>query len=79
MDESNKRRRTTTSNNNDDKHITDLPDGILVGISSYLAKPSAALFAMAMNLNNSQPTQTSNESYHQSIGVYWILVILKRV
>jgi len=40
-------------------HITDLPDGILVGISSYLTKPSLAIFAIAMNPNYSQPTQTS--------------------
>jgi hypothetical protein len=49
---SNKRQRTTES-----LHITDLPDGILVGISSYLAKPSVALFALAMN--SSQQTETS--------------------
>ena len=37
--------------------ITDLPDGILVGIASYLAKPSVALFAIV----NSRPsTQASN-------------------
>ena len=53
-----KRRRTTASNNDDDKHITDLPDGLLVGISSLLVEPSVALFAIAMNTNDSQ-TQTS--------------------
>ena len=51
---SNKRQKT----NGAVLYITDLPDGILVGISSYLAKPSVALFAMAMN-STSQPTQTS--------------------
>ena len=57
MDESNnKRKRTTTSNTNDNLHIIDLPDGLLVGISSYLAKPSVSLFALAMN---SQSTETS--------------------
>jgi len=54
MDESNKRQRTTTSNK---LCIHDLPDGVFVGISSYLAKPSVALFAIAMS---SQRTQTSN-------------------
>jgi len=61
MDESNKRQRTTTSNNNE-LHIaiTDLPDGLLVGISSYLAKPSVALFAIAIRgPNNSQQIETS--------------------
>jgi len=56
MDESNKRQRTTSSNN--ELHIKDLPDGLLVGISSYLAKPSVALFAIAMSPNNSQSQQT---------------------
>lgn len=59
MSSSNKRRRTTTtSNNNDDKHITDLPDGLLVGISSYLAKPSVALFALSMTADSDQQTET---------------------
>ena len=58
MDESNKRQRTTTSDNNE-LQITDLPDGLLVGISSYLVKPLVALFAIAMKPNNSQQTQTS--------------------
>ena len=42
----------------DSLHITNLPDGILVGIASYLAKPSVALFAIAMTID-SQQTQTS--------------------
>ena len=58
MDESNKRQRTTSSNNNE-LHIKDLPDGILVGISSYLAKPSVALFAIAMATNSQEQTETS--------------------
>ena len=49
---SNKRQRTAES-----LCITDLPDGLLVGISSYLAKPSAALFVIALN---QEETQTSN-------------------
>ena len=49
MDESNKRQRTNTSNN--EIHINDLPDGILVGISSYLAKPSKVLFSIARKPN----------------------------
>ena len=57
-DESNKRQRTDTSSNNE-LHINDLSDGLLVGIASYLAKPSVALFAIAMKPNNSHPTQTS--------------------
>jgi hypothetical protein len=60
---SNKRRKTTTSTDIADTnslHITDLPDGLLVGISSYLAKPSVALFAIAMATTNSQEqTQTT--------------------
>ena len=57
-DKSNKRQRTATSKNNE-LHINDLSDGLLVGIASYLAKPSVALFAIAMKPNNSHPTQTS--------------------
>lgn len=56
MSSNNKRRRTTFSANNE-LHITDLPDGLLVGTSSYLAKPSIALFAVAMTIG-SQPIQT---------------------
>ena len=56
MDKSNKRQRIT---DNGEVRIADLPDGLVVGISSYLAKPSVVLFAMAMNSNDSQPTQTS--------------------
>ena len=59
MDESNKRQRITSYNDNNELHINDLPDGLLVGISSYLAKPSVALFAIAISSNTSQPTQTS--------------------
>ena len=40
-------------------HITDLPDGILVSIANYLAKPSIALFAIAMTADSEQQTQTS--------------------
>ena len=56
MTSSNKRQRTTTS---DKLCINDLPDGLLVGISSYLAKPSVGLFAIAMDPDNFQRTQTS--------------------
>ena len=55
---SNKRRQRTTTAA-ESLCITDLPDGILVSISSYLAKPSAALFALALNTNTSQLTQTT--------------------
>ena len=57
MSSNNKRRRTTTSNNNG-THITDLPAGILVGISSYLAKPSAVLFALSMTADSDQQIET---------------------
>ena len=50
------RRRRRRSNK---VHITDLPDGILVSISSYLAKPSTVLFAIATSSNSQQHTQTS--------------------
>jgi len=50
MDESNKRQRTASSNNNE-LHINDLPDGVLKGISSYLAKPSKVLFSIARRPN----------------------------
>ena len=50
---SDKRRRTTSS---DKLCVNDLSDGLLVGISSYLAKPSAILFAIAMD---SSTTETS--------------------
>ena len=59
MSSNNKRRKTTTSSSNDNKHIIDLPDGILVGIASYLAKPSIALFAITLMADNSQSTQSS--------------------
>ena len=58
MSSNNKRRRTTTPNNDDDKHITDLPDGLLVGVSSYLAKPSAVLFALSMTADSDQQKET---------------------
>jgi len=57
MSSNNKRRRTTTSNNNG-THITDLPAGILVGISSYLAKPSAVLFALSMTADSDRQIET---------------------
>ena len=57
MSSNNKRQRTTTST--DSLHINDLPDGLLVGISNYLAKPSLALFAIAISSNTSRSTQTS--------------------
>ena len=53
---SNKCQRTPTSTQS--LCITDLPDGILDGISSYLANPSAVLFAKAITAD-SQQTQTS--------------------
>ena len=56
MDKSNKRQRTTGAV----LRITDLPDGLLDGISSYLAKPSVVLFAISMSADDSeQQTQTS--------------------
>ena len=57
MSNNNKRQRTTSSNR---LCVNDLPDGLLVGISRYLAKPSVALFAIAMATTNSQEqTQTT--------------------
>ena len=57
MSNNNKRQRTTSSNR---LCFNDLPDGLLVGISRYLAKPSVALFAIAMATTNSQEqTQTT--------------------
>ena len=49
---SNKRQRTNTST--ESLCITDLPDGILVGISSYLANPSVVLFSFAFSLNSTE-------------------------
>ena len=46
-----------------DLHITELPDALLVNVAHYLAKPSVAMFAVAMAETSSniwQPTQTSN-------------------
>ena len=40
--------------------INDIPDAVLVGIASYLAKPSVLLFAITMNPSDSQQqTETS--------------------
>jgi len=44
-----KRRRTA----NDTLHITDLPVGILVDVSTYLSKPSRAIFAAAITAPSS--------------------------
>ena len=51
---STKRLRTTSTV--ESLCINDLPDGILLDIASYLAKPSAALFTMALS---QEKTQTS--------------------
>ena len=56
MSSSNKRQR---SNGADSLHITDLPDGLLVSISSYLAKPSIALFAIVNSQHTSKAILTS--------------------
>ena len=40
-------------------HITDLPDGILVSIANYLAKPSVVLFALSMTIDSEQQIETS--------------------
>ena len=45
----NKRRRTTSNT----LHITDLPIGFLVDVSSYLTKPSRAIFAVAISASSS--------------------------
>jgi len=63
---SNKRQRTTTSV--ESLCINDLPDGILVGISSYLAKPSAALLAIAMMADSQQQTETSKAIISSTIN-----------
>ena len=52
-------------------YITDLPDGILVGISSYLAKPSAVLFALAMSADDSQSTETQTSKAIVSSAINW--------
>jgi len=51
MDESNNKRKTN------ELHIIDLPDGLLVGISSYLAKPSVSLFAIAVNTQSKETSK----------------------
>ena len=57
MDDNNKRRRRTADSAV--LHITDLPDGLLVSIANYLAKPSTVLFAIAMTIDSEQQTETS--------------------
>ena len=55
-----------------DLHITELPDALLVNVAHYLAKPSVAMFAVAMAGTSSniwQPTQTSNAII--SAASYW--------
>ena len=41
-----KRRRTSSPQ----LHIGDLPDSLLTSVASYLAKPSRAMFAVAMTM-----------------------------
>ena len=61
-------------NNNpvDRLHLTNLPDSLLVNVANYLAKPSVAMFAVAMAGTSSkiwQPTETSNAII--SAASYW--------
>ena len=42
------RRMMSSNNSANELHINDLPDGILVHVSTYLAKPSVALLAVAL-------------------------------
>ena len=60
---SNKRQRTTAGI----LHITDLPDGIYVGIASYLVKPSVALFAIAMTADSADQHTESSKAIISSI------------
>ena len=65
-------------NNRVDLHINDLPDALLVNVAKYLAKPSVAMFAVAMAGSTNpwsnvywhmQPTETSNAII--SAASYW--------
>ena len=61
-------------NNNpvDRLHLTNLHDSLLVNVANYLAKPSVAMFAVAMAGASSkiwQPTETSNAII--SAASYW--------
>jgi len=51
--EINNKRRRTAAAASDTLQITDLPVGILVDATSYLARPSRALFAAAMSAPSS--------------------------
>ena len=67
MDEGNKRRRTASSETV--HNINDITDAVLVGIASYLAKPSVLLFAITMS-SDSQQQQTETSKAIQPIGMY---------
>ena len=69
----NKRRRTAA----DTLHITDLPVGFIADVSSYLAKPSRAILAVAFTLSSlwknnilmHRPSPIS-KAIHQHSGIY---------
>ena len=42
-------------------HINDLPDGILVHVATYLAKPSVALLAVALEAPSTSSTVLSDD------------------
>ena len=73
-------RRMMSSNNsaNELHHINDLPDGILVHVATYLAKPSVALLAVALaapstsilwsdDFHNTQSTELQSTSSSNAI------------
>ena len=61
---SSKRKRTAAAGR---LHINNIPNGLLVDIASYLAKPSVALFAMAMNSPSTQVSKTILSSTNWSV------------
>jgi len=67
---SNKRKRTAVKC----LHINDIPNGLLVDVASYLAKPSVALFAVTMNPQSTQVSKTILSSTDWSL---LDLVVLK--
>ena len=66
--ENNKRQRTASSSaaeNTTIIHISHLPVGLLVDVSSYLSKPSKAIFAVAM----SAPSSSWNVSFQRQSSI----------
>ena len=68
--QTNKRRRTDDTAT----HISELPVGILVDVSAYLAKPSRALFAVAFIAPSSSWQNKNNDLMHRPSSISTAIV-----